>query len=275
MKTTSCACCFAILLACLCQAQDHVFSAGTNTIHLVFEDAAASPEAKELFLSDFKAACSANEHGLSVETKVSYRPSPTCVYPVGWVTNSWLNGVPTPSVMRENVGFPSFLVSTNGIWLLSVSKEYTDAYAKIREFATEHATELEKLGKFIAEDLAPDRVSSMSDDDIFEMTLDKQWAPGDKAGPHKEGLEIRPETMRVIYYPPVVAGVLEEKIGPEDGRNHLFAQLNARWNGSSNPLFDDDMVFELWAVYWRDKWWLTFWHLEGNIETKWSPSDVK
>lgn len=255
-----------IFPACLCQAQDYIFSAGTNTIHLVFADAEASGESKELFLSDFKAACAATENGLSVKTRVDYCTNPPYAYPVGWVTNNWLYGKNTPMFSRAEASFPATLVRTNGVWLLSVGKEYTDGYEKVREFAAAHSAELEKLRKFLAEDLAADRLASLSDEGVYEMFLDKQWIPGDGTGPSGLDPEDRPPPIRGPFFPLQVRGMLFEPVGPADSAEHLWAFLKGTYQGD---------VVDVPAIYWHGKWWLSLWMFEGDLEPAWSPTDVQ
>ena len=195
------------LFATASSAQDLSFMVGTNHVHLVFQDDSASSESKNLFLSDFNKAIAASENGLSIEVSV-HAWHPSFVHSSGPMTNTWLFGIAEPKFFNGNTGFPSSLSQSNGVWNLCVSKSYTDAYASLCAFESAHSNEIAKLRAFVSTDLDVSRLASLSDDDIYEMYLSKQWAPGDRNGPSGLAAQDRPQILRGTYYQPPVAAVL-------------------------------------------------------------------
>ena len=235
------------------------FLAGTNMVSIVFEDAGASLESKTLFLADFAKAAAASESGLSIVVTTN-TPHPA-VFPKEPSESIFLYGLSDPKFTNGDVGFPSSLERTNGVWILSVPKEYTDGFAALYSFAEAHSNELAKLRTFVTNDLAAERLATLSDDDIYEMYLSKQWTPGDRNGPSRISVHDRPQIIRGIYYEPPVAAVLSWPMGPSDAPEHLWAQINVRAGGS---------VYETRAIYFRNQWWLTVRDWEEG-EPVWNP----
>lgn len=240
--------------------QEPVFTVGTNTVSIVFSDANASQVSKTLFLSDFAKAAAASEKGLSISVTTNAW-HPAFVYPQGPTINVRLDGIQAPKFMNGDTGFPSSLHWTNGVWALFVSKEYTDGFATLCAFAEAHSNELAKLRTFVTNDLAAERLATLSDDDIYEMYLSKQWTPGDRTGPSLLPESDRPQIIRGIYYEPPIAAVLSWPMGPSEAPEHLWAQINVRADGR---------IYETRAIYFRDQWWLTVWDWEEG-DPVWNP----
>ena len=241
-------------------AQDPSFPVGTNIVQVIYEDASASSQSKALFFSDLSKEIVASEGGLSIMVTTN-EWHPSFVSPAGPTVSMFLHGLAYPKFTNGNTGFPTTLVCTNGIWTLNVSKHYTDAYATLCAFESAHSNEIAKLRTFIANDLAAERLASLSDDDIYEMYLSKQWEPGDRSGPSSLPAENRPQILRGIYYQPPVAAVLSWPMGPSDAPEHLWAQINVRVG---------TRVYETRAIYYSDQWWLTIWDWEDDPPV-WTP----
>ena len=240
--------------------QPPVFLAGTNEISIVFEDAAASNESKILFLSDFEKTAASSDAGLSIQVRTNAW-HPAFVFPEGPAVNVRLGGIETPKFTNGDVGFPSSLVFSNGVWTLPVPKKYTDGFAALCTFASTHSNEIAKLRTFVTNDLAAERLATLSDNDIYKMYLSKQWTPGDRNGPSLLSVHDRPQIIRGTYYEPPVAAVLFWPMGPSDAPEHLWAQI---------PVRADGRVYETRAIYYRDRWWLTIWDWEEG-DPVWEP----
>lgn len=226
---------------------------------MVFEDANASAAAQNLFLADFAKAAAASENGLSIVVATNaFHPA---VFPKEPSESHFLSGLSEPKFANGNVGFPSSLEMTNGVWYLSVPKEETDGFAALCTFAEAHSNEFAKLRTFVTNDLAAERLATLSDDDIYEMYLSKQWTPGDRNGPSRLPIHDRPQIIRGTYYEPPVAAVLSWPMGPSDSPEHLWAQINVRADGR---------IYETRAIYFRDQWWLTLWDWEEG-DPVWNP----
>ena len=251
---------FAILfLFSAAYGQEPAFPAGSNMVHIVFEDPNASMESKSLFLDDFARMAAASETGLSLIVSTNeFHPA---VFPKEPLTSVRLYGLNLPKFTNGGVGSPSSLVLTNGVWTLAVPKEYTDGFAALCTFAEAHSNEIAKLRVFVANDLAAERLAALSDDDIYEMYLSKLWTPGDRNGPSLLSVHDRPQIIRGTYYEPPVAAVLSWPMGPSDAPEHLWAQINVRAGGR---------IYETRAIYFRDQWWLTVWDWEEG-EPVWNP----
>ena len=247
------------LLSLVAFGQQPSFLAGTNVVSIVFEDVDASLESKNLFLADFAKAAAASESGLSIVVTTN-TPHPA-VFPKEPSESIFLYGLSDPKFTNGDVGFPSSLHLTNGVWTLPVSKAYTDGFADLCLFSSVHSNELAKLRTFVTNDLAAGRLASLSDDDIYEMYLSKQWTPGDRNGPSRLSVHDRPQIIRGIYYEPPVAAVLSWPMGPSDAPEHLWAQINVRADGR---------IYETRAIYFRDQWWLTVWDWEEG-DPVWNP----
>lgn len=252
--------CILAFLASFCQAQDLSFQVGTNNVLFVFKDDSATSESKKLFFSDFAKETAASENGLSIMVTTN-EWHPSFVNSTGPTVSTFLYGLAEPKFTNGDCGFPSTLVLTNGVLTLPVSKRYTDTYSALCSFVSAHSNEIAKLRTFVANDLASDRLASLSDDDIYEMYLSKQWAPGDRNGPSSLPAEDRPQILRGIYYQPPVAAVLSWPMGPSDAPEHLWAQINVRVG---------DRVYETRAIYYDDQWWLTIWDWEEG-DPVWTP----
>lgn len=127
--------------------------------------------------------------------------------------------------------------------------------------AEAHSNELAKLRTFVTNDLAAERLATLSDDDIYEMYLSKQWIPVDRNGPDGLSVHDRPQIIRGTYYESPVAAVMSWPMGPSDAPEHLWAQINVRTEGC---------VYETRAIYFRDRWWLTVWDWEDG-DPVWNP----
>ena len=240
-------------------AQEMTFRAGTNSVSIVFEDPNATLESKSLFLADLEKVANASQSGVSISvTTNKFHPA---VFPKEPLESISLSGISQPKFMNGNVGFPTSLDFTNGVWALRVSKHYTDGFASLCEFSSTYSNEIAKLRTFVSSDLATDRLASLSDDDIYEMYLSKQWEPGDRNGPSNLPAENRPQILRGTYYQPPVAAVLSWPMGPSDAPEHLWAQINVRVG---------TRVYETRAIYYSDQWWLTIWDWEDDPPV-WSP----
>lgn len=248
------------LLSATSLAQNPSFPVGTNIVQVIYEDASASPQSKALFFSDLSKEIVASENGLSIMVTTN-EWHPSFVSPAGQSVSTFLHGLAYSKFTNGTTGFPTTLVCTNGIWTLNVSKHYTDAYSNLCEFASAHSNEIAKLRAFVSNDLDATRLASLSDDDIYEMYLSKQWEPGDRGGPSLLPAQDRPQILRGTYYQPPVAAVLSWPMGPSDAAEHLWAQINVRVEGR---------IYETRAIYFRDKWWLTIWDWEEG-DPVWSP----
>lgn len=249
-----------VFLPFVSPAQDISFQVGTNEVHFIFNDIFATPESKNLFYSDFFKESAASENGLSILVTTN-KWHPASMYSPGAKTSTFLHGLAEPKFTNGGCGIPSTLVWTNGVLILPVSKNVTDAYAVLCAFESAHSNEIAKLRNFVATDLAADRLASLSDEDIYEMYLSKQWEPGDRNGPSNLPAENRPQILRGIYYQPPVAAVLSWPMGPSDAPEHLWAQINVRVG---------TRVYETRAIYYRDQWWLTIWDWEDDPPV-WTP----
>lgn len=259
MKTLPARVVLFLLLALPTFGQQSSFLAGTNMISIAFEDLNASMESKQLFCADFDKAAASSENGLSiVATTNIIHPA---VFPKEPAESFFLHGLSETKFTNGNVGFPTSLEMTNGIWVLSVPKEYTDGFSALCVFASTHSNELTKLSTFVTNDLAAERLATLSDDDIYEMYLSKQWEPGDRTGPSRLDVHDRPQIIRGTYYEPPVAAVLSWPMGPSDASEHLWAQI---------PVRADGRVYETRAIYYHDRWWLTIWDWEEG-DPVWEP----
>lgn len=247
-----------IIVSC---AQEPVFTAGTNVIHVSFQDVSAAPAVKSLFLSDLAKTAASSETGVSIETSTNAYDQTSVFYGMPPVVRHSLNGIREPKFTNGDVRFPSSLDWTNGVWTLPVSKEYTDEFSTLCTFVESHSNEIEKLRAFVTNDLAAERLAALSDDDIYEMYLSKLWTPGDRNGPSLLSIHDRPQIIRGTYYEPPVAAVLSWPMGPSDAPEHLWAQINVRVGGT---------VYETRAIYWSGKWWLTIWDWEEG-DPVWTP----
>ena len=235
-------------------AQEPSVQVGENEIHFIFNDSFATPESKALFYSDFSKEIAASENGLSILVTTN-KWHPASMYSPGTKTNLVLHGLAEPKFTNGDFGLPTTLVWTNDILALPVPKQITDAYAVLCTFESAYSNEIAKLRTFVANNLAADRLASLSDDDIYEMYLSKQWEPGDRNGPSRLSDQDRPQILRGIYYQPPVAAVLSWPMGPSDAPEHLWAQIHVRAGGR---------VYETRAIYFRDQWWLTIWDWEDD-----------
>lgn len=248
-------------LSIFASVQPTLIPVGTNEISVVFQDASASMESKALFLSDFSKIIGASEPGLYIQSSTNSYQRGSVHFGKPPVVHHALMGIEKPKFTNGDVGFPSLLHWTNGVWSLPVPKECTDGFAALCAFESAHSNEIAKLRTFVTNNLAAERIAALSDDDIYEMYLSKQWTPGDRNGPSLLPANDRPQIIRGTYCVPPVAAVLSWPMGPSDAPEHLWAQINVRADGR---------IYETRAIYFRDQWWLTLWDWEEG-DPVWNP----
>lgn len=249
------------LTAIVSFAQEPIVSVGTNLVSVSFQDDTVSLPTRSLFLSDFAKTAASSETGISIGSSTNAYSRVSVYYGTAPTVRHFLSGLNLPKFTNGDVGFPTTLIQSNGCWTLNVAKSYTDRFATLCAFASSHSNELAKLRTFVTNDLAAERLATLSDDDIYEMYLSKQWTPGDRNGPSSLPTHDRPQIIRGTYYEPPVAAVLSWPMGPSDAPEHLWAQINVRAGGS---------VYETRAIYFRNQWWLTVWDWEEG-EPVWNP----
>ena len=233
-----------LLLANLVSAHSFVVE-GTNVVQIQFQDAALSTAQKEWIGADILRTVTPALSFTSLERYVN-KPVPS-----GYLRRLYVpeDAEGTPTLTSE--------ISISGTNIvLTVDKDYTDCYRSREAFFNTHSNAIAQAFAF-ANLLVTNPIPVMPDTLLKDIRLSKAYAPGQL--PMEHAGDIRRDLGSGIYFPPSLLGFQMLPYGPNGSAQYLWGML---------PNRVDNTVDSVPIIYYQNRWWISYWHLE-EINQKW------